>query len=100
MICPKCQEENQGSGKFCRRCGAAMGRPAWRSPIFFAFAVPVLLVIVSFGIYSERSSPSEEATELQNPAPSAPRPPASLLAPPSDDSVVHVGIAYGTEKRD
>src|SRR2546430_725175 len=93
MKCQKCLEENPDGGQFCRRCGTELqhqGAP--RSSLKWIAGVVLLVTVIGAALMFVlvRSEAAAPATALITPAADSTQ----------ADTVVHVGIAYGTEKRD
>jgi len=92
MKCPKCLQENRDGGQFCRQCGAEI--PREKSGIRTALIALAALIFMGLGIglmtiFSVRSPGPPLSAAVRS----------ETIYPPQTD-VVHVGVAYGTEKKD
>lgn len=97
MKCPQCLEDNTDGGKFCRRCGGPLqpsdpARLRRRAITAIVLLVAIALPIVLLLINSRSSSPGGAAAIDTSVAPA--------VNPDPSPAIIHVGVAYGTEKRD
>ncbi|HEX4796945.1 MAG TPA: extracellular solute-binding protein [Humisphaera sp.] len=92
MKCPKCTEENAVESQFCRRCGAALQPPGAkaRNAVLLVIALVVGVLAAAFVMAHSRSPSAGSATPAE---------PQSVKTADTR-TVTHIGVAYGTEKRD
>jgi hypothetical protein len=95
MQCPKCLEETADGSQFCRRCGASIPRQGASSGMRVLVLVGLVLgagLVAAAAMFMVRSSP-----EIATSATTVDLSPANSKLV---DAKTHVGVAFGTEKRD
>lgn len=93
MKCGKCHEEIPGDGEFCPRCGGSLQEVRSRSRTR-RLVLLMLLAVVGASVFMLISTSRQNGEG--NPSTNS-KSTGSTVATPD---VVHVGVAYGTEKRD